>query len=62
MEFELDELQMKDLNKWKSRIKALYGEEGVFEYTFIPLGMGTNVKVYSQLTKLTLDISHVERW
>lgn len=62
MKFELNKDQKKKLEEWQQKIKKKHGEYGLYEYTFIPFGIGTGVKVYSDLEKKSLDLSEPEKW
>lgn len=52
--------QEKALEEWKGKIKDLYGEYGHFDYTFSPFGMTTEIKVFSHLANITLDLTDFE--
>jgi hypothetical protein len=60
--FELDEEQEKELEEWRQKIKELHGDEGNFEYSFIPNGIGCAVYIKNSHVEKPLDLSHVERW
>ena len=60
--FTLDEDQVKKLEEWQSHIKAIYGSYGNYEYRFSSGGIGQIVTVYSELAKITLDLTDVEKW
>ena len=60
--FELDEDQTQRLEDWQAKIRAKHGEHGLHTYSFTPTGIGTIVKVYSELAKETLDLSDVDKW
>jgi hypothetical protein len=60
--FTLNEDQVKKLDEWKNHIKAIYGSYGDYEYRFSSNGIGENVKVYSELAKITLDLTELEKW
>ena len=56
-----DEVEL--LNHWKENIKGVYGKYGDFEYRFKSTGgFGYEVWVYSELAKITLDLTDVEKW
>jgi len=60
--FELNDKQETELKVWKLAIKKKYGKYGTYTYCFSPVGMGTGIKVKSDLSDETLDLSHVEDW
>jgi hypothetical protein len=60
--FKLTERQEKELKEWQEKIKDLFGEYGLYDYTFTPNGIGEGVKVRSHKTGTTLDLTHVEDW
>jgi len=60
--FKLTERQEKELKEWQEKIKDLFGEYGLYDYTFTPNGIGEAVKVRSHKTGTTLDLTHVEDW
>jgi hypothetical protein len=62
MKFELDEAQMVKLKEWQEKIKDLFGEYGLYTYSFTPTGIGDGVEVYSHLTKTKLDLTDVDTW
>lgn len=57
MEFKIDENQENKLKEWKEKIKDLFGEYGHFTYKFIPNGIFTAVKVYSDKTNTEIDLT-----
>jgi hypothetical protein len=60
--FSLEEDQEIRLKEWQEAIKKIYGEYGLYEYKFTPYGMGTGIKVWSDLAKTELDLSDVDKW
>jgi hypothetical protein len=62
MKFELTEAQTIKLKEWQKKIKDLFGEYGLYTYSFTPTGIGDNVEVYSHLTKTKLDLTDVDTW
>jgi hypothetical protein len=62
MKFELDEAQMVKLKEWQEKIKDLFGEYGLYTYSFTPTGIGDGVEVYSHLTKTKLDLTDIDTW
>ena len=61
-EFWMDEEQDKKLSAWQEKIKDLFGEYGLYTYSFIPNGIGVEVKVFSHLTKTVLDLTDESKW
>jgi len=62
MEFKIENSQIEKLNIWKEKIKDLFGEYGLFDYTFTPNGIGVSVTVYSHIAKISIDLTEVEKW
>ena len=62
MKFDLSEEQITKLEEWKRAIKVVYGEYGLFTYSFKPNGIGVEVEVYIDLAKTSLDITEIENW
>lgn len=62
MTFKLDKIEEQKLSEWKESIKKTYGKYGLFEYRFTPTGIGTQIKVYSQLAKIEIDLTNVDNW
>lgn len=62
MKFDLSEEQITKLEEWKRAIKVVYGEYGLFTYSFTPNGIGVEVEVYSDFAKTSLDITEIENW
>lgn len=60
--FTLDKDQVKKLEEWKSHIKGVFGECGNFTYTFKPTGIGEVVEVYSELAKVSIDLTDIDKW
>lgn len=60
--FELNDKEIKRFDIWKKAIKEIYGEYGMFDFTFSPTGIGTIVKVYSHLIKKEIDITDLDSW
>jgi hypothetical protein len=59
---ELDDEQQNRFDEWKSHIKAIYGEYGLFTWKITPTGVGSEIVVYSHKTKTELDLTDVESW
>ncbi len=63
MTFTLDPDQVKKLNEWKEHIKGVFGSYGEFKYTFsYGGGIGVCAEVYSELAKVSLDLTDVSKW
>jgi hypothetical protein len=60
--FSLSETQEAKLKEWQETIKKIFGEYGKYDYIFSPTGIGDCVKVYSHITKKTIDLTEVENW
>ena len=58
----LSDKQQEMYDEWKSHIKAIYGEYGLFTWRISPIGIGTGIEVYSHQTKTTLDLTDVDSW
>ncbi len=59
---ELNDKQQSEFDKWKSHIKALYGEYGTFSWTVTSYGIGKEISVYSHLAKIDLNLTDVDSW
>lgn len=62
IEVTLTDKQQKKFDKWKSHIKALYGEYGIFTWKITPNGIGEEIIVYSHLAKVELDLTDIDSW
>jgi len=60
--FTLTDLQEAELKVWQEKIKDIFGEYGLYDFTFTGHGIGTSLVVKSHLTGTSLDLSHVEDW
>jgi hypothetical protein len=60
--FELTEKQEKEIHEWRDHIKAIYGEYGNYEFTFIPCEIGNVLKVKSILANIVKDFTDVDSW
>lgn len=60
--FKLNEKETILLNEWKEAIKIVYGEYGIYEFKFIPNGIGVVCKVYSKLANIEKDITDYDSW
>jgi hypothetical protein len=58
----LSDKQQEMYDEWKSHIKAIYGEYGLFTWRISPTGIGTGIEVYSHQTKTTLDLTDDDSW
>ena len=59
---ELNDKQQKMYDEWKSHIKALYGEYGLFTWEVSPNGIGLGIVVHSHLANVKLDLTDVDSW
>ncbi len=59
---ELSDTEQQKFDEWKTHIKAIYGEYGLFTWKITPNGIGSEIVVYSHLTKTELDLTDVENW
>jgi hypothetical protein len=62
MEFNLNEDQLSRLKEWQDKIKDIFGEYGLYDYTFTPNGIGVSVRVQSHLTKTQIDLTQIDEW
>jgi hypothetical protein len=63
MIFKLDSDEFAKLKKWQSHIKAIYGQYGDYTYSFESGGgMGVIKKVWSDLAKVELDLTDIDKW
>lgn len=60
--FTLHEEQVEKLKLWQEFIYSIHGKYGLFEYRFVPTGIGLHVTVYSKLAKVSIDLSEYEKW
>jgi len=59
--FALDEQQSKKLSIWKEAINTIYGEYGLYTYSFRPITDGTVVTVTSDLVPdRILDLTNID--
>jgi hypothetical protein len=61
-QFGLTTKQEEDINVWKERIKALFGEYGKFDYTFTPTELGDVLTVFSYTANIKKDFTDIESW
>jgi len=59
---ELDDKQQKKFDKWLSHIKAIYGEVGLLTWKCTPNGIGSELRVFSHLTRTEIDLTDVDSW
>lgn len=59
---ELTEQQQNKFDEWKSHIKAIYGEYGLFTWKITRTGIGSEIVVYSHNTKTELDLTDLDNW
>jgi hypothetical protein len=52
----------KKYDKWILTIKTLYGKYGNMTWSVSDCGIGQTIKVYNDITKLTLDLTDVDEW
>jgi len=62
MLFELDAIEVENLEKWKAKLKKKYGEVGNLTYSFTPTGIGNVIYVKSSLKKKAKDITNFNNW
>lgn len=62
MTFTLTETQEAKLLEWREAIKKVFGKYGDYDFIFNPGSIGTVVKVYSHISKTTIDLTEVENW
>ena len=61
--FKIHGDELEKLRQWQENIKGVYGQYGNFEYRFSwGSGIGVEIKVYSELAKIELDLTNVEKW
>jgi hypothetical protein len=61
--YKLDPEELAILKEWQNHIKAIYGQYGDYKFIFESGGgMGTIVKVYSDLARIELDLTDVDKW
>jgi hypothetical protein len=59
---KLNDKQQKSYDRWKTHIKALYGDYGSFTWKITPNGIGDEIKVYSHHARVELDLTDIESW
>lgn len=56
-QFTLTQEQYNKLDKWKSAIKTVFGEYGLYTYSFTEDGIGISVHVKCNLCDAVLDLT-----
>ena len=59
---ELNDKQQAQYDEWCANIKKLYGKVGNMTWSVSDCGIGETIKVYNDLTKLTLDLTDLDSW
>jgi len=59
---ELNDMQQAQYEDWCTTIKKLYGKVGNMTWSVSDCGIGQTIKVYNDLTKLTLDLTDIDSW
>jgi hypothetical protein len=59
---ELNDKQQKKFDKWLSHIKAIYCEVGLLTWKCTPNGIGSELRVFSHLTRTEIDLTDVDSW
>jgi len=59
---ELNDKQQKKFDKWLSHIKAIYSEVGLLTWKCTPNGIGSELRVFSHLTRTEIDLTDVDSW
>jgi hypothetical protein len=62
IEVTLTDKQQKKFDKWKSHIKFLYGEYGLFTWKITPNGIGEEIIVYSHNARVEIDLTDMDSW
>jgi hypothetical protein len=62
MDFKLSESQISRLKQWQDKIKEIFGEYGLYDYTFTPNGIGSSVRVKSHITKTEINLTEIDKW
>lgn len=60
--FEISEKQATEIKVWQDAINKVYGEYGLFDFTFTPNGIGVGLKVYSHIAKIEKDFTDIDSW
>jgi hypothetical protein len=59
---ELSDKQQAQYDEWCATIKKLYDKVGNMTWSVSDCGIGQTIKVYNDLTKLTLDLTDIDSW
>jgi 2-polyprenyl-6-methoxyphenol hydroxylase-like FAD-dependent oxidoreductase len=59
---KLNEKEETEIKEWQDAIKKVYGEYGLFDFTFTPNGIGTGIRVYSHVAKVEKDFTDIDSW
>ena len=60
--FEISQKQLVEIKEWQDAINKVYGEYGLFDFTFTPNGIGVGLRVYSHIAKVEKDFTDIESW
>lgn len=60
--FEISEKQLLEIKEWQDAINKIYGEYGLFDFTFTPNGIGERLRVYSHIAKVEKDFTDIDSW
>ncbi len=59
---ELNDEQQAHYDEWCDDIKKLYGKYGNMTWSVSDCGIGQTIKVYNDLTRITLNLTDVDEW
>lgn len=62
MKFELNDVEIASLNKWKTKIEKKFGSIGAIEYRFVNTGIGIHITVKDKKNKKSKDITDYNSW
>ena len=60
--FEISQKQAIEIKEWQDAINKVYGEYGLFDFTFTPNGIGVGLRVYSHIAKVEKDFTDIDSW
>jgi len=60
--FRLGTKEQEEVDKFQAAVKEIYGEYGLFTYSFTPNGIGDGVSIYSKLANTTKDVTDIDSW
>jgi len=60
--FSLTSKEEEEADKFKAAVKEIYGEWGMFRYTFSPTGIGSGVEIHSDLANTSKNITDIDSW